>query len=92
MKQLKQHVSGVMGHYKNSPVLISWDITNEIIAANPNATSDQVYGLLPGLTPEYILELFKFAASVDSTKLFYLNESSMEGALWRTDRWLGSNN
>ncbi len=88
MEQLKRHITGVMGHYKNSPVLISWDITNEIIAANPNATSDQVYGLLPGLTPEYILELFKFAASVDSSKLFYLNESSMEGDSWRADRWL----
>ncbi|MBN3948918.1 MAG: endo-1,4-beta-xylanase [Nostoc sp. NMS7] len=88
MQQLQKHVTGVMGHYKNSPVLISWDITNEIIAGNPNATSDQVYGLLPGLTPEYILELFKFAASVDSTKLFYLNESSMEGVSWRADRWL----
>ncbi|OYD99174.1 hypothetical protein CDG77_02605 [Nostoc sp. 'Peltigera membranacea cyanobiont' 213] len=88
MQQLQEHVTGVMGHYKNSPVLKSWDITNEIIAANPNQTNDAIYGLLPGLTPEYILELFKFAASVDSNKLFYLNESSMEGASWRADRWL----
>ena len=88
MQQLQRHVAGVMGHYKNSPVLKSWDIANEIIAGGPNETSDSIYGLLPGLTPEYILELFKFAASVDSTKLFYLNDSSMEGASWRADRWL----
>ncbi|WP_225896113.1 endo-1,4-beta-xylanase [Dendronalium phyllosphericum] len=88
MQQLQKHVTGVMGHYKNSPVLKSWDIANEIIAANPNETNDTTYGLLLGLTPQYILELFKFAASVDSTKLFYLNETSVEGASWRSDRWL----
>ncbi|MCW5317192.1 1,4-beta-xylanase [Nostoc sp. KVJ3] len=87
-QQLQNHVAGVMGHYKNSPVLKSWDIANEIIAVNSSQTNDTIYGLLPGLTPEYILELFQFAASVDSNKLFYLNDTSVEGASWRSDRWL----
>jgi endo-1,4-beta-xylanase len=88
MQQLQRHVAGVMGHYVNSTVLTSWDIANEIIASGPDATSDQTYGLLPGLTPEYILELFQYAASIDSSKLFYLNDSSMEGATWRSNCWL----
>ncbi|MEH2193348.1 MAG: endo-1,4-beta-xylanase [Nostoc sp.] len=88
LEMIQRHVTGVMGHYRNSPVLKSWDIANEIIADNENETDDPTYGLRRGVKPELIRDLFKFAASVDPTKKFYLNDYGIEGATWRSSRFL----
>ncbi|GEM_PF-804361 len=88
LKMLERHVKGVMGHYRNSPVLKSWDIANEIIADNENETDNATYGLRKGVKPELIRDLFLIAASVDSSKKFYLNDFGIEGATWKSDRFL----
>ncbi|MBG1265377.1 endo-1,4-beta-xylanase [Nostoc sp. WHI] len=88
LKMIERHVKGVMGHYRNSPVLKSWDIANEIIADNENETDNATYGLRRGVKPELIRDLFLFAASVDSSKKFYLNDFGIEGATWKSDRFL----
>ncbi|WP_373525383.1 endo-1,4-beta-xylanase [Nostoc sp.] len=88
LKMIERHVKGVMGHYRNSPVLKSWDIANEIIADNENETDNATYGLRRGVKPELIRDLFLFAASVDSKKKFYLNDFGIEGATWKSDRFL----
>jgi len=88
LKMIERHVTGVMGHYRNSPVLKSWDIANEIIADNENETDNATYGLRRGVKPELIRDLFLFAASVDSSKKFYLNDFGIEGATWKSDRFL----
>ncbi|MEH2149669.1 endo-1,4-beta-xylanase [Nostoc sp.] len=87
-EMIERHVKGVMGHYRNSPVLKSWDIANEIIADNENETDNATYGLRKGVKPELIRDLFKIAASVDSSKKFYLNDFGIEGATWKSDRFL----
>ncbi|MEH2076116.1 MAG: endo-1,4-beta-xylanase [Nostoc sp.] len=88
LETIERHVKGVMGHYRNSPVLKSWDIANEIIADNENETDNATYGLRKGVKPELIRDLFKIAASVDNTKKFYLNDFGIEGATWKSSRFL----
>ncbi|MEH2307663.1 endo-1,4-beta-xylanase [Nostoc sp.] len=88
LKMLERHVKGVMGHYRNSPVLKSWDIANEIIADSENETDNPTYGLRKGVKRELIRDLFLIAASVDSSKKFYLNDFGIEGATWKSDRFL----
>ncbi|MEH2136187.1 endo-1,4-beta-xylanase [Nostoc sp.] len=88
LETIERHVKGVMGHYRHSPVLKSWDIANEIIADNENNTDDATYGLRKGVKPELIRDLFKIAASVDNTKKFYLNDFGIEGATWKSSRFL----
>ncbi|MCC5604001.1 endo-1,4-beta-xylanase [Nostoc favosum] len=88
LKMIERHVKGVMGHYRNSKVLKSWDIANEIIADNENETDNATYGLRKGVKPELIRDLFLIAASVDNTKKFYLNDFGIEGATWKSDRFL----
>ncbi|MCW5313870.1 1,4-beta-xylanase [Nostoc sp. KVJ3] len=88
LKMLERHVTGVMGHYRNSPVLKSWDIANEIIADSENETDNPTYGLRKGVKPELVRDLFKIAASVDNTKKFYLNDFGIEGATWKSDHFL----
>ncbi len=85
---IERHVRGVMGHYRNSKVLKSWDIANEIIADSENDTDNATYGLRRGVKRELIRDLFKFAASVDNTKKFYLNDFGIEGATWKSNRFL----
>lgn len=87
LKTIERHVTGVMGHYRHSPVLKSWDIANEIIADNENEAENS-YGLRKGVKPELIRDLFLIAASVDSSKEFYLNDYAIEGATWKSDRFL----
>jgi endo-1,4-beta-xylanase len=88
LKMIERHVKGVMGHYRNSPVLKSWDIANEIIADSENDTDNATYGLRRGVKPELIRDLFKIAADVDKTKKFYLNDYGIEGATWKSSRFL----
>ncbi|MEH1893961.1 MAG: endo-1,4-beta-xylanase [Nostoc sp.] len=88
LETIERHVKGVMGHYRNSPVLKSWDIANEIIADNENDADNATYGLRKGVKPELIRDLFKIAASVDNTKKFYLNDFGIEGATWKSSRFL----
>lgn len=88
LEMIQRHVTGVMGHYRNSPVLKSWDIANEVIADNPNETDDNRYGLRRGVRPEFLRDLFLFAASVDSSKKFYLNDYGIEGATWKSDHFV----
>ncbi|MBN3885072.1 MAG: endo-1,4-beta-xylanase [Nostoc sp.] len=88
LQMIERHVKGVMGHYRNSPVLKSWDIANEIIADNEKETDNATYGLRKGVKPELIRDLFKIAASVDSSKKFYINDFGIEGATWKSDRFL----
>ncbi|MEH2035259.1 MAG: endo-1,4-beta-xylanase [Nostoc sp.] len=85
---IERHVKGVMGHYRNSPVLKSWDIANEIIADSENETDNPTYGLRKGVKPELIRDLFLIAASVDSSKKFYLNDFGIEGTTWKSERFL----
>jgi endo-1,4-beta-xylanase len=87
LKILERHVKGVMGHYRNSPILKSWDIANEIIADSEQET-DNPYGLRKGVKPELIRDLFLIAASVDSSKEFYLNDFAIEGATWKSAHFL----
>ncbi|MEH1765320.1 endo-1,4-beta-xylanase [Nostoc sp.] len=88
LQMIERHLTGVMGHYRNSPVLKSWDVANEIIADNENETDNATYGLRKGVKPELIRDLFKIAASVDSSKKFCINEFGIEGATWKSDRFL----
>ncbi|MBN3909803.1 MAG: endo-1,4-beta-xylanase [Nostoc sp. NMS1] len=88
LKMLERHVTGVMGHYRNSPVLKSWDIANEIIADSEKETDNPTYGLRKGVKRELIRDLFLLAASVDSSKKFYLNDFGIEGATWKSERFL----
>lgn len=88
LQMIERHVKGVMGHYRNSPVLKSWDIANEIIADSENETDNATYGLRKGVKPELIRDLFLIAASVDKNKKFYLNDFGIEGATWKSDRFL----
>ncbi|WP_292865359.1 endo-1,4-beta-xylanase [Nostoc sp. LPT] len=87
-KMIERHVKGVMGHYRNSPVLKSWDIANEIIADNENETDNPTIGLRKGVKPELIRDLFLIAASVDRSKKFYLNDFGIEGTTWKSERFL----
>lgn len=87
LKMLERHVTGVMGHYRKSPVLKSWDIANEIIADTPDGT-DNRYGLRRGVKPELIRDLFLIAAEVDRNKKFCLNDFGIEGATWKSDHYL----
>lgn len=87
LKMLQRHVTGVMGHYRKSPVLKSWDIANEIIADTPDGT-DNRYGLRRGVKPELIRDLFVIAAEVDRNKKFCLNDFGIEGATWKSDHYL----
>ncbi|MEH2419893.1 MAG: endo-1,4-beta-xylanase [Nostoc sp.] len=88
LKIIERHVTGVMGHYRNSPVLKSWDIANEIIADNENETDNATYGLRKGVKPELIRDLFLVAASVDNSKKFYINDFGIEGTTWKSDHFL----
>ncbi|MEA5604124.1 endo-1,4-beta-xylanase [Nostoc sp. UHCC 0252] len=88
LEMIERHVTGVMGHYRNSPVLKSWDIANEIIADSENDTDNPTYGLRRGVKPELIRDLFQIAADVDNTKKFYLNDYGIEGATWKSSRFL----
>ncbi|MFN6465913.1 MAG: endo-1,4-beta-xylanase [Nostoc sp. DedVER02] len=88
LQMIERHVTGVMGHYRNSPVLKSWDIANEIIADSENDTDNATYGLRRGVKPELIRDLFLKAASVDSSKKFYINDFGIEGATWKSSRFL----
>lgn len=88
LKMIERHVKGVMGHYRKSKVLKSWDIANEIIADNENEADNATYGLRKGVKRELIRDLFLIAASVDSSKKFYLNDFGIEGATWKSDRFL----
>jgi endo-1,4-beta-xylanase len=88
LKMIERHITGVMGHYRNSPVLKSWDVANEIIADNENEADNATYGLRKGVKPELIRDLFKIAASVDNTKKFYLNDFGIEGATWKSEHFL----
>ncbi|MDZ7969686.1 MAG: endo-1,4-beta-xylanase [Nostoc sp. DedSLP03] len=88
LRMIERHVKGVMGHYRNSPVLKSWDIANEIIADSENETDNATIGLRKGVKPELIRDLFLIAASVDNSKKFYLNDFGIEGATWKSDRFL----
>ncbi|WP_322681599.1 MULTISPECIES: endo-1,4-beta-xylanase [unclassified Nostoc] len=88
LEMIERHLKGVMGHYRNSPVLKSWDIANEIIADSENETDNPTYGLRRGVKRELIRDLFKLAASVDSNKKFYLNDYGIEGATLKSERFL----
>jgi endo-1,4-beta-xylanase len=88
IEMIERHVTGVMGHYRNSPVLKSWDIANEIIADHENETDNPTYGLRKGVKPELIRDLFLIAASVDNSKEFYINDFGIEGATWKSDHFL----
>ncbi|MBD2251357.1 endo-1,4-beta-xylanase [Nostoc parmelioides] len=88
LPMIERHFNGVMGHYRNSQVLISWDIANEIIAYNEDEAKASTYGLHKGVKPELIRDVFLIAASVDSSKKFYLNDFSIEGDTWRSRYFL----
>ncbi len=87
IKTIERHLKGVMGHYKASPVLKSWDIANEIIADSASDT-DNIYGLRRGVKPELIRDLFLIAASVDNGKKFYLNDYGVENGGWKAEKFL----
>lgn len=86
-KMLERHVKGVMGHYRNSKVLKSWDVANEVMANSPEET-DNPYGLQRGFKPELLRDLFLLAASVDPTKKLCLNDFGIENGGWKSQQFL----
>ncbi|MBD2504264.1 endo-1,4-beta-xylanase [Anabaena azotica] len=83
----ERHVRGVMGHYRNSTVLKSWDVANEVIANSPEET-DNPYGIQRGFKPEVLRDLFLLAASVDPNKKLCLNEFGIENGGWKAQQFL----
>ncbi len=85
---IERHFTQVMGRYRNDKTLYSWDIINEVIADRPVDAEDEAYGLRKGVKPEYVRDIFLFAASIDETKEFVINDYGCEDTGWKQEKFL----
>jgi endo-1,4-beta-xylanase len=75
LKNLKDHIDGVMGHFKGN--VIGWDVVNEAIADAKgeylrNTPARRAIG------DDYILKAFEFAHAADPNAELYYNDYSNE--------------
>ncbi len=75
LKNLKEHIDGVMGHFKRK--VVGWDVVNEAIS-DAKGEDPRKTPALRAIGDDYIAKAFEFAHTADPEAELYYNDYSNE--------------
>jgi GH35 family endo-1,4-beta-xylanase len=81
LQRLRDHITTLLGHFKGR--MFGWDVVNEAINDNGDATTAQTENLrssqwLKIIGPDYLLQAFKFAHEADPGVALHYNDYNIE--------------
>jgi endo-1,4-beta-xylanase len=76
LKNLKEHIDGVMGHYRGK--VVGWDVVNEALSDRPGEYLRQTPARR-AIGDDYIVKAFEFAQAADPDAELYYNDYGIEG-------------
>ncbi|MBB5868047.1 endo-1,4-beta-xylanase [Allocatelliglobosispora scoriae] len=73
---MQDHISNVVGHWANNPVVQSWDVVNEVFDENGGMRTSFWYNTLG---QSFVADAFRYARAADPDAKLCINDYNVEG-------------